>query len=266
MNELKSIVIIPARFDSSRFPGKPLAKIADKPMIQHVYERASRARGVGSVLVATDDPRIEQAVLGFGGKACLTSRQHRSGTDRVAEAAKASDAKVVVNLQGDEPLIDPGCIESILAPFLGDPDLMISTAKAPILSMEEWESPNVVKVVTDLFDCALYFSRLPIPFVRDRQHRLTNRWEGAFKHIGIYAYRKEFLERLPALRPSFLESAEELEQLRFLDNGFRIKVVLTEYQSIGVDTVEDLNRVQAILESDDSLRDKEPSWQPNSSL
>jgi len=247
MNELKSIVIIPARFDSSRFPGKPLAKIARKPLIQHVYERALQARGVETVLVATDDARILDAVLKFGGAACMTSRTHRSGTDRVAEAAKYSDAQIVVNLQGDEPLIDPGCIEIILKPFVDEPELMISTAKSPLTSEEELISPNVVKVVTDQKDYALYFSRQPLPYFHGKPARPDGNLAGSFKHIGIYAYRKHFLELLPTLKESPLERAEGLEQLRFLENGFKIKVVLYDYQSVAVDTPEDLTRVEAML-------------------
>jgi 3-deoxy-manno-octulosonate cytidylyltransferase (CMP-KDO synthetase) len=248
MNELKSIVIIPARFDSSRFPGKPLAKIAGKPMIQHVYERALQARGVDAVIVATDDPRIQEVVNGFGGTASLTSREHRSGTDRVAEAAVSSDAPIIVNLQGDEPLIDPGCIEAVLRPFYSEPELMISTLKSPLVSAEEFTNPNVVKVVTDRCDYALYFSRSPIPHLRGKTIRPNGNLPGCFKHVGIYAYRRSFLALLPTLSESSLEKAEELEQLRFLQNGFRIKVVSYDYQSVAVDTPEDLVRVQAIME------------------
>ena len=247
MNELKSVVIIPARFDSSRFPGKPLAKIAQKPLIQHVYERALQARGVEKVIVATDDRRILDAVLDFGGMACMTSKSHRSGTDRVAEAARNSDAQVIVNLQGDEPLIEPGCIEIVSEPFIAEPDLMISTAKSPLTSEEEFTSPNVVKVVTDRQDYALYFSRLPLPYFLGVPARPNGNLAGCFKHIGIYAYRKCFLDLMPTLNQSPLEQAEGLEQLRFLENGFKIKVVLYDYQSVAVDTPEDLARVEAIL-------------------
>ena len=250
MNELKSIVIIPARFDSTRFPGKPLAKIAQKPMIQHVYERALRARGVDKVMVATDDSRILEAVLNFGGLVCMTSGNHRSGTDRVAEAAKTTDAQIVVNLQGDEPLVDPECIEAVLRPFFSEADLMISTVKSPLNSEDEFINPNVVKVVTDRQDYALYFSRLPVPYFRTRTVHPNGTLAGCFKHIGIYAYRKHFLELLPTLGESPLEQAEDLEQLRFLQNGYRIKVVLFNYQSFAVDTPEDLSRLQAMLEGE----------------
>ena len=247
MNELKSIVIIPARFDSSRFPGKPLAKITQKPLIRHVYERALQARGVERVIVATDDSRIVDAVSEFGGVACMTSKTHRSGTDRVAEAAKNFDAQIIVNLQGDEPLVDPGCIEAVLAPFSVEPELMIVTAKSPLASEDEFINPNVVKVVTDRQDYALYFSRLPLPYFQSRAARPNGNLTGCFKHIGIYAYRRNFLDLLPTLIESPLEQGEELEQLRFLENGFKIKVVLYDYQSVAVDTPEDLARVEAML-------------------
>jgi len=248
MNELKSIVIIPARFDSSRFPGKALAKIIQKPLIQHVYERALQARGVEKVIVATDDTRILDAVSEFGGLACMTSRTHRSGTDRVAEAVRNFEADLVVNLQGDEPLIDPGCIEAVLTPFIAERELMIVTAKSPLASEDEFISPHVVKVVTDRKDYALYFSRLPLPYFQRRVARPNGNLNGCFKHIGIYAYRRNFLDLLPTLTESPLEQAEELEQLRFLENGFKIKVVFYDYQSVAVDTPQDLARVEAMLE------------------
>ncbi len=198
--------------------------------------------------MATDDTRILDAVLEFGGVACMTSRTHRSGTDRVAEAAKNFDAQIVVNLQGDEPLVDPGCIEVVLKPFIAEPELMIVTAKSPLASEDEFTSPNVVKVVTDRQDYALYFSRLPLPYSHSRPARPNGNLAGCFKHIGIYAYRKNFLDLLPTLNESPLEKAEGLEQLRFLENGFKIKVVLYDYQSVAVDTPEDLARVEAMLD------------------
>jgi 3-deoxy-manno-octulosonate cytidylyltransferase (CMP-KDO synthetase) len=177
----------------------------------------------------------------------MTSREHRSGIDRVAEAARSSDASLIVNLQGDEPLIDPGCIEAVLRPFSSEPELMISTMKSPWVSAEEFSNPNVVKVVTDSCDYALYFSRSPIPHLQCEMIPRNGNLPGCFKHIGVYAYRRSFLELLPTLCESSLEKAEELEQLRFLQNGFRIKVVSYDYQSIAVDTPEDLVRVQAII-------------------
>jgi 3-deoxy-manno-octulosonate cytidylyltransferase (CMP-KDO synthetase) len=246
MNDLKCIAIIPARFASTRFPGKPIVEIAGKPMIQHVYERVSRARLISEVIVATDDDRIQTAVLGFGGKVSMTSADHPSGTDRVAEVALRSDADIIVNVQGDEPLIDPGCVDLAIEPFLSDGELYLSTLRSPSDSEEELRNPNVVKVVTDLQGYALYFSRAPIPFFRAGIPRTTGR-PFFYKHIGLYGYRKKFLERLPYLRKSELELVECLEQLRFLDNGFRMKVVTVDYQAVAVDTPEDLERVRRLF-------------------
>ena len=255
MSSLKSIAIVPARFESTRFPGKPLVSIAQKTMIQHVYERSLQAKSVSEVIVATDDLRILRAVQAFGGQAQMTSPLHRSGTDRVAEVAASSDADVIVNVQGDEPLIDPAALDAVVEPFQSDPNLMIST-----LSVDgtdgEWENPNVVKVVVDHNGFALYFSRSPIPFFRDWSPAL-GRQQKFWKHVGLYAYRRSFLTGLATLQESYLEKAEALEQLRFLENGYRIKVVNTPYQSLAVDTPEDLERVNAFI--------KERSWQPSSS-
>ncbi len=243
MNELKSIVIIPARFGSTRFPGKPLAKISNKPMIQHVYERVSQSKCVADVIVATDDLRIFQAVTDFGGKACMTAVHHLSGTDRVAEVAKDLEADLIVNVQGDEPLIDPHCIDAVVQPFRSEPELMILTIKSSGKLDYEFQNPHVVKVVTDRDGYALYFSRSPIPFSFGE----TGRPGTFFKHIGLYVYRKKFLELLPKLQESVLEKCEALEQLRFLENGFRIKVVHYEYESIAVDTPTDLEKVSHLL-------------------
>jgi 3-deoxy-manno-octulosonate cytidylyltransferase (CMP-KDO synthetase) len=246
MNELKSIAIIPARFGSTRFPGKALAKISTKSMIQHVYERVLQSKCVSDVLVATDDLRIVQAVTDFGGKACMTSSHHRSGTDRVAELAGNLEADLVVNVQGDEPLIDPGCIDAAVEPFRSEGELMISTLKSSGTSADEFHNPNVVKVVTDRNGYALYFSRSPIPYSPETASD-SGRQETFFKHIGLYVYRKRFLELLPGLKDSALEKSESLEQLRFLENGFRIKVVQYEYESIAVDTPADLERVNRLF-------------------
>src|SRR5262245_30313326 len=211
MNELKSIVIIPARFGSTRFPGKPLAKISNKSMIQHVYERVLQARSVTDVWVATDDLRIVQAVTDFGGKACMTSSCHRSGTDRVAELAAKLQTDLIVNVQGDEPLIDPCCIDAVVEPFRSDAELMISTLKSSGCSVDEFHNPNVVKVVTDRDGYALYFSRSPIPYSVQGANE-PGRRQTFFKHIGLYVYRKRFLELLPELKESTLEKFEALEQ------------------------------------------------------
>lgn len=243
-NDLNVVVVIPARFQSTRFPGKPLAKIAQKPMIQHVYERSSAAQGIAQVIVATDDERIAQAVKGFGGKVCLTSKTHRSGTERVAEVGRSLDVDVIVNVQGDEPMIDPGCIDAVIQPFRSDPTLMISTLKCPAHS-HEIADPNVVKVVANREGDALYFSRSAIPHLR-RRHRGKEGLPAIFKHVGIYAYRKAFLEILPDLPDCWLAAVEDLEQLRFLDNGFRVRVIQYQYDAVAVDTPEDLVRVNEL--------------------
>ena len=214
-------------------------------MIQHVYERASAARRTAQVIVATDDERIAQAVKAFGGKVCLTSKAHRSGTERVAEVGRSLDVDLIVNVQGDEPMMDPGCIDAVIQPFRSDPTLMISTLKCPANSYEIAD-PNVVKVVTDREGNALYFSRSSIPHLR-RQRRGREGLPTIFKHVGIYAYRKAFLEILPSLPDCWLEAVEDLEQLRFLDNGFRVRVVQYEYDAVSVDTPEDLVRVNELV-------------------
>ncbi len=213
-------------------------------MIQHVYERASAAQGIAEVIVATDDKRIVRAVEAFGGKVCLTSGAHRSGTERVAEVGRNLEVDVVVNLQGDEPMMDPGCIEAVIEPFRSDPSLMISTLKSAA-SAQEISDPNVVKVVTDRKGNALYFSRSSIPYTR-RERPGKGERPAVFKHLGIYAYRRAFLEILPDLPDCWLEAVEDLEQLRFLDNGFRVQVVQYEYQGIAVDTPEDLVRINEL--------------------
>lgn len=213
-------------------------------MIQHVYERASAARGIAEVIVATDDERIVQAVEVFGGTVCMTSTRHRSGTERVAEVGGNLDVDVVVNLQGDEPMMDPGCIEAVIEPFRSDPSLMISTLKCSA-EAEEISDPNVVKVVTDRNGNALYFSRSTIPHLR-RQRPGKGEQAAVFKHVGIYAYRGAFLEILPDLSDCRLEEVEDLEQLRFLYNGYRIRVVPYEYHGVAVDTPEDLVRINEL--------------------
>lgn len=241
---LKAVGVIPARWQATRLPGKPLAEIAGRPMIRHVYERASQAATLSRVLVATDDERILAAVREFGGEAVLTAPDHRSGTDRVAEAAEQLAADVVVNIQGDEPLVDPAAIDSLVAPFESDPALAMTTLAVPIRHAGEIEDPGVVKVVVDRQGCALYFSRFPIPFVRDQNAARSSR----LKHLGLYGYRADFLQAFSRLEPTPLEQAEALEQLRALENGERIFVVLTEHDAVSVDTPEDLARVRALVE------------------
>ncbi|MCS7043005.1 MAG: 3-deoxy-manno-octulosonate cytidylyltransferase [Bryobacteraceae bacterium] len=234
--------VIPARFASSRFPGKPLVSIDGKPMIQHVWERARLARTLSRLLVATDDGRIASAAAQFGAEVALTSPDHPSGTDRVAEAAAATDAEIVVNIQGDEPLIEPAAIDLAVSTLLDDPNCRMATLKRRIERPEDIRNPNVVKVVTTLDGWALYFSRSPIPFAR----------EGVpvcWKHIGLYVYRRDLLLSYGSLPRGPLEQMEKLEQLRALENGIGIRVAETGYDTIGVDTPEDLEAVLKLWRS-----------------
>ena len=241
---MKAVAFIPARFGSTRLDGKPLADICGKPMIQWVYERASSAGLLDAVTVATDDERVIRAVSLFGGKAVMTSTHHRSGTDRIAQAARATDADIIVNIQGDEPLIEPGMIDDAVRPLMDDATIVMCTLKTRIKDEHEYRDPNAVKVVTDKDGFAIYFSRSPIPYPRAGFEDIKDR---VFKHIGLYVYRKDFLLAYPALKPTPLEEAEALEQLRAIENGFKIKVVETEYSPQSVDTPEDLERVRGIM-------------------
>jgi 3-deoxy-manno-octulosonate cytidylyltransferase (CMP-KDO synthetase) len=241
----RAFVIIPARYGASRFPGKPLALLADKPLICHVAERAARARGVARVAVATDDERIAAAARGCGAEAVMTGPAE-TGTDRVAEAARilaqggTGEADLVVNLQGDEPLIEPGAIEALLQ-AMQDGTAQMATLSRP-LEAGEWQRPQVVKVVTAASGDALYFSRAPIPHRREGgESRLAR------AHVGVYAFQAGFLEAFTRLPPGRLEREESLEQLRALEHGHRIRVVETDYRGFGVDTPEDLQRAQALL-------------------
>jgi 3-deoxy-manno-octulosonate cytidylyltransferase (CMP-KDO synthetase) len=240
----KILGVIPARFASTRFPGKVLAHLASKPMIQHVWERASQSRYLSSTIIATDDERIVQAARRFGAIVRLTRADHPTGTDRVAEIAAAENADIVVNIQGDEPLIDPAAIDAAILPLAHEPEMVMSTLKKRIENAREVGDPNVVKVVTDRAGNAIYFSRYPIPFVRGGEAGGVH-----FKHIGLYAYRRAFLLGYSDLPVGPLELAERLEQLRALENGFAIRVVETEYESLGVDTPEDLERVSQLFKS-----------------
>jgi 3-deoxy-manno-octulosonate cytidylyltransferase (CMP-KDO synthetase) len=252
---LAIVAIIPARFGSTRLPGKPLSDIHGKPMIQHVHERVSRARGLDRVLVATDDERIAAAVSAFGGEAVMTSTRHATGTDRLAEAVARTDAAIVVNVQGDEPLVDPAGIEAALRPLREDPAVAMSTLSLPLTDVDEMLSPAVVKVVTDAAGDALYFSRSPIPHVRqgpggDARRAAAEAVEKglARKHVGLYVYRREALLRIAALPMAPLEEAEGLEQLRALHHGIRIRVVpVAGDGGQAVDTLQDLERVRALL-------------------
>ena len=233
--------VIPARFGSSRFPGKVLAVAAGKTILQHVFERAIRATYLSQVLIATDDDRIADAARGFPAPVRMTRSDHESGTDRVAEAASADRAEIVVNIQGDEPLIDPSAIDALALALLDDEDAPMATLKKRIEDPQEFTNPNVVKVVTDRRGYAVYFSRSPIP------HDLSGQ-AVHYKHPGLYAYRRDFLLGYSSLPVGPLERAERLEQLRAIENGHRIRVVETEYESFGVDTPQDLEKVKRLLE------------------
>lgn len=242
-------VVIPARYASTRFPGKPLADLCGKPMIQWVYERSSLCESVDRVVVATDDERIADAVKGFGGDVAMTRSDHATGTDRLAEVAENIDDELIVNVQGDEPLIDPAMIHAAVSPLLADSSIPMGTLKTPLTSLEEYQNPNVVKVVTDQQGFALYFSRASIPYPRDFSADLGSKWPtlATAKHIGLYVYRREFLLQYPKLSATPLEEQECLEQLRALEHGFRIRVAETDLVGIGVDTPDDLKKVSKIL-------------------
>jgi 3-deoxy-manno-octulosonate cytidylyltransferase (CMP-KDO synthetase) len=251
---VSAIAVIPARYASSRLPGKALADIGGKPMIEHVYRRTAAARSIESVIVVTDDERIYRAVLAFGGVARMTSASHRNGTDRIAEIASDLAASLVVNVQGDEPLIEPAMIDEAVAPFSSDPTLMMSTLRRRIDDEAERQNPNVTKVVVDRDGFALYFSRAPIPFVRPGCPAAP-----AWRHVGLYVYRRECLMRLAALPPTPMEQSEALEQLRALEHGIQIKVVETRFDSVGVDTPEDLARVRATPQKHTDAHGLQPS-------
>ena len=235
------VAIIPARYGSTRFPGKVLTDIHGKTLIQHVYERVSLSSAVSRVVVATDDERIAREVEGFDGKAIMTSPDHKSGTDRVVEASKETGGDIIVNVQGDEPLIDPAVIDAVVEKLVHDEEIVCATAVFPVTDEVVYHDPNTVKVVIDHKGWALYFSRSPLPFYRDSE------FHKAYIHIGIYCFRKNFLDLYSGLKPSILETAEKLEQLRILENGYRIGVVVTGHPAIGVDTEADLENVKRLM-------------------
>lgn len=250
------VVVIPARWGSVRFPGKPLAEICEKPMIVWVIEQARQAKQASDVIVATDDQRIFDAVQSVGGKVVMTSPEHVSGSDRIAEVASDLNCDIVVNVQGDEPLMPPVNIDQVVQALVDHPDVSVSTLMVPITSREELADPNVVKVVVDKKGRALYFSRSPIPHDRDAQSSNAQSTAGdlpghagVFKHLGLYAYRRSFLLEFTRMSPTPLELKEKLEQLRILENGFSIQVVQSEHDSIGVDSKEDLVKIEKILTS-----------------
>ncbi len=238
------VAIIPARFASTRLPGKPLALIAGAPMIQHVYERTARAAGIARTLVATDDERIAAAVRAFGGDVVMTAAHHATGTDRLAEVVRGLAAEIVVNVQGDLPLLDPAALSACVAAFRDRPDVAMASLMTPIRDARELASPHVVKVVVAGDGCALYFSRSPLPFWRGE------RGDAPFgqRHIGLYAYRREALLTLATMPRAPLERAEELEQLRALHHGMRIRMIEVDSAPPEVDTAEDLERVRRLVE------------------
>ena len=240
----KVLAVIPARHASSRFPGKALTPISGRPMIQRVVERVRRSQLVSRVVVATDEVAIKNAVEAFGGEAILTRRDHRTGSDRVAEVAAHIPAEIYVNVQGDEPLIDPATVDAVVAAMIEDESVQVATPCSAISQPGDIMDPNVVKVVRDFEGNALYFSRAPVPWVRDMGEPVAARH---WKHLGLYAFRHEALVEFPTLPPGELERIEQLEQLRWLENGFRIRVVETEYDAVSVDVPEDIARVEKLL-------------------
>jgi 3-deoxy-manno-octulosonate cytidylyltransferase (CMP-KDO synthetase) len=241
---MKIATIIPARYQSSRFEGKPLASIHGKPMIQHVYERAARCGAVDITIVATDDQRIEKAVESFGGKVIMTNTVHQSGTDRLAEAARLLELKdedIVINVQGDQPLIDPRSLDQVILPFETDKNLDMTTLAFQIVDPREKINPKDVKVVFDKSGKALYFSRAPIPFGRDKPA------VDMYKHLGVYAYRRRFLDTFNQFPQGVLENIEKLEQLRVLENGIPLRVVVTPFDSPEVDIPDDIQRIENII-------------------
>jgi 3-deoxy-manno-octulosonate cytidylyltransferase (CMP-KDO synthetase) len=252
----KAIAIIPARFASTRLPGKPILPLNQIPLIVHVINRAKLANFISRVIVATDDERIVAAVQEHGGEAWMTSPDAQSGTDRIAEVAARLDEEIIVNVQGDEPLIEPATIDAAIAPLLEDSQIQMSTTSEPITEVEDIFNPNVVKVTTDAEGFALYFSRSPIPYIRPSAglslegflQQDPTRLEYYRKHSGLYVYRNDFLQQFARMQPSLLERLESLEQLRALENGFKIRVVGVAHRSIGVDTAQDYERVKRLIE------------------
>src|SRR5438477_9329707 len=244
MNQPKVIVVIPARYGSARLPGKPLISLAGKPMIQRVVERARLAKRADRVIVATDDERIMKAVEAFGGEARMTRTEHRTGTERVAEVAAREDGDVFVNVQGDEPLLDPQAIDVAVNSLLEEPQTSISTVATPIKTPGDIMDPNVVKAVLDFDGNAIYFSRAPIPWVRDTASKKLVRH---LKHLGLYVFQRDALLEYPTLPKGELERLEQPEQLRWLENGWKIRVAEVEHDAVSVDVPEDVERVEQLL-------------------
>jgi len=244
MSTPKVVVVIPARYGSTRLPGKPLVSLAGQPMIQRVYERAKSAQRVDRVIVATDDARIMKAVQAFGGEARMTRSDHRTGTERVAEVAAHETGDVFVNVQGDEPLLDPTAVDTAVQALLEDPQASIATVATPIKTPGDIMDPNVCKVVLDFDENALYFSRAPVPWVRDTTSKVQARH---LKHLGLYVFQRDALLEYPTLPQGELERLEQLEQLRWLENGWKIRVAQVEHDAVSVDVPEDVARVEKLL-------------------
>ena len=245
---METIGVIPARYGSTRFEGKVLKDLCGKPVIQHVYERAKKARLLDDLIVAADDDRIIKAVEKFGGKAAFTSKSHSTGTDRLTEVVNDIDVKIVVNIQGDEPLINPMVIDDLVRAMQDDETISMATVVKRSFSLEEFRSPDVVKAILNEHNFALYFSRAPIPTLLNpslNEHFF-------YKHIGIYAFNKDFLFQFKKLPPSYLEKNERLEQLRALEHGYKIKAIETVFETVGVDTPQDLELARAILEKEEN--------------
>jgi 3-deoxy-manno-octulosonate cytidylyltransferase (CMP-KDO synthetase) len=242
----KVLAVIPARYASTRFPGKIIAPLAGKPLVAHVYERTCQAKLVDEAVVATDAPEVRDALEPLGIPVIMTRDDHPSGTDRIAEVAEARDADIIVNVQGDEPLIDPNTIDEAVRPLLEDAMLPMSTVRRLITAPELISNPNCVKVVVDQNQRALYFSRCSIPYIRDEADRAAGDYE-YWQHVGLYVYRRDFLLKYAKMPQTPLERLEKLEQLRVLENGYPIVVVITSFESIGVDTPEDLERVRRVM-------------------
>lgn len=239
------VVVIPARYGSQRLPGKPLVLLAGQPMIQRVYERAKRATRPGRVIVATDDERIVQAVHSFGGEARMTRSDHRTGTERIAEVASHVEGDVFINVQGDEPLLDPDAVDAAVDALLEEPPASIATVATPIKTPADIMDPNVVKTVLDFDNNGLYFSRAPIPWVRDTGSKVQARH---LKHLGLYVFQRDALLEYPTLPQGNLERLEQLEQLRWLENGWKIRVAEVVHDAISVDVAEDVARVEKLLQ------------------
>src|SRR5438477_1312402 len=245
LDSSKVVIVIPARYGSTRLPGKPLVPLVGKPMIQRVFERAKQAKTAGRVIVATDDERIVAAVKAFGGEAKLTRTDHRTGTERIAEVAAHTDGEVFVNVQGDEPLLDPAAVDTAVKALLEEPAAAISTVAVAIRTPGDIMDPNVVKTVLDFEDNALYFSRAPIPWVRDTGMKTHARH---LKHLGLYVFQRDALLEYPTLPQGELERIEQLEQLRWMENGWKIRVAEVEHDAVSVDVPEDVARLEKLLE------------------